>query len=1007
MASISENQAKLLAQLAEMFQFDQADLDFGIYRIMNYKRAEIKRFLQDDLIAQISVQLAKLSQSFYGAEPDKSAQAMAAAEADIYAHLTEFFSRYYDEGDFISQRRYKEGVYAIPYEGEEVKLYWANADQFYIKTSEYFRDYTFTTDSGAKVHFKMIEAETEKDNNKGKTRFFQLYQEKPFTLENGELIIYFEYKTGNKKNQTNCNEEVVAEFAKAASQYPDFSSLLTVLGGKSLLKKQLSRYTARNTFDYFIHKDLGNFLNRELVFYIKNEVVFLDDIDEQDERIIKEILVKAKIIRSIGTKIITFLAQIENFQKKLWLKKKFVVEAHYCITLDRVPHALYPQIIVNKAQVAEWKRLFAIQEIQTTGGRAHAALSAPLSIAFLEQNPYLVLDTAFFSAEFKEQLVESIENLDDTLDGLLIQSENFQALNLLVERYQKQVQCMYIDPPYNAKSSEILYKNNYKHSSWLSLIENRLILSKFFINHNSVYIAAIDEVENEKLGLLFDDVLSAFDGKTVVAVVINPSGQQGKNFSTTHEYLYFYYSDTDGRLAKEFRDDAHADIRGFMNGAKGEGLNYRRESGRNCFYPIYVKNNAILGFGAVCAHDFHPQSANVPCPDGAIAVYPVDADGIERKWLFERGTVEKINHQLSVKYNKKRNEWEIIRTKKLINYKTVWHDAKYSAKEHGTHLLTRMFGKSPFSFPKSIHAVRDCLYIATKMNTDAIIMDYFAGSGTTGHAVINLNREDGGRRKYILVEMGEYFDAVTKPRIQKIIYSMDTADGTKGWKDGKPVSRKGSSHIFRYLRLESYEDTLNNIELDDGSLTLIDNPAVKEQYILHYMLSHESKGSASLLNIDMLAHPFNYAMRITRKQESKIMNIDLVETFNYLIGLQVERNHALRSFAAEFTTGEYGAVAAELRHGTTYRFKIVEGTLANGDRTLVIWRDLTGDIIKDNAVLDAFVGHWKIYHGNFEYKKVYVNGGNNLLNLRSDNENWEVILIEEEMKKRMFSMEPV
>lgn len=234
---------------------------------------------------------------------------------------------------------------------------------------------------------------------------------------------------------------------------------------------------------------------------------------------------------------------------------------------------------------------------------------------------------------------------------------------------------------------------------------------------------------------------------------------------------------------------------------------------------------------------------------------------------------------------------------------------------------------------------------------------------------------------------------------------MDTEDGTKGWKDGKPVSRKGSSHAFKYLRLESYDDTLNNILIEGGILNFIDNPVVQEQYMLHYMLPNETQESASLLNIDMLEHPFNYAMSITRNQVSKETNIDLVETFNYLIGLKVERSHAMQSFDAEFTTGEYDAVTAELTSGTSYLFKMLEGTTISGDRTLVIWRDMTSDKIKDNAVLDAFFKQKKGSTIDFEYKKIFVNGNNNLLNLRTSDENWKVIFIEEEMKERMFSSE--
>lgn len=1047
MASITENQKKLMNKLTEMFQFDQADLDFGIYRIMNYKRNEIKRFLEQDLMSQISTQLSDLFQKSNSSELDKiekdikNAHAMdldedikagmltklkekkaaytvssdiSAVEADIYSHLTEFFSRYYDEGDFISQRRYKDGVYAIPYEGEEVKLHWANADQFYVKSSEYFKDYTFKTLYGQTVHFKIIEAEAEKDNNKGKNRFFQLHNEAPFALENSELIVYFEYEAGDKKKQENYSAEVITEFTKVVSQYPDFANLLTVSDGKSLLERQLNRYTARNTFDYFIHKDLGKFLNRELDFYIKNDVIFLDDIDEQDERKTKEYLVKAKIIRKIGKKIIAFLSQIEDFQKKLWLKKKFVVETNYCITLDRVPKKLYPQIIKNKVQHKEWVGLFKINEIQPTDGNlvdsAKIGFSDPLTIEFLEQNPYLILDTAFFSAVFKEQLIDGIDNLDENLDGLLIHSENFQALNLLQERYKEQVNCIYIDPPYNTNASEILYKNGYKHSSWSSLMRDRLLTSRSLLKADAIMCITIDDFEYHRLRYIANEVFGDENELGTALIRNNPQGRSTvKGFAVNHEFaLFFANSDnvkTIGRLEHSqkqkdrYSEMDETNIPFLWENFRKTGTDSNREDRPKQFYPIYI-DGANIQFAEMEWDEKNRKWDIITSPKNLFETWPISDTGEEKvwKWGIERATKNVKN----LKVEKDGQSYQLYR-KNYINEEgslpgTWWDKSKYAAGSHGTNMLTDLFGVTKkFDFPKSVYAVEDCLRVSGA-EKDSLILDFFAGSATTCHAVINLNRDDGGNRKYILVEMGEYFDTVTKPRIQKVIYSED-------WRDGKPVSHKGSSHAFKYMRLENYEDALNNIEINEGNLKYFTNPTVKEQYILHYMLPNETKDNVSLLNIDMLEHPFEYAMGITRKQESKAVNIDLVETFNYLIGLKVERSYALQSFDAEFTTSEYGAVTAKLNSGTTYRFKMVEGTIISGDRTLVIWRDLTGDKIKDSAVLDAFFERKKISTTDFEYKKIFVNGDNNLPNLRAGDESWKVILIEEEMKKRMFSTE--
>jgi len=396
---------KLKTKLAELFQLDQSDLDFGIYRIMNARREEIIRFLEHELLPQVreafkeyeSADKANLKRELeraendarkLGVDPDivskvkelrakyESASVdIAALETEVYDHLYNFFSRYYDEGDFISLRRYKEGVYAIPYEGEEVKLYWANYDQYYIKTTEHFRNYTFRVSDGRRVHFKIVEADTEKDNVKAaesRERRFFLHEEKPVVEEDGDLVIRFEYRPNRgKRKQADINNQTTQRVIEELTNDENLAAWLPLLTAKAptennpdrtILEKHLSDYTKRNTFDYFIHKDLGGFLKRELDFYIKNEVMHLDDIENESAPRVEQYLSKIKVIRRIAHKIIDFLAQIENFQKKLWLKKKFVVETNYCMTLDRVPEEFYPEIAANEAQREEWVRLFAIDE---------------------------------------------------------------------------------------------------------------------------------------------------------------------------------------------------------------------------------------------------------------------------------------------------------------------------------------------------------------------------------------------------------------------------------------------------------------------------------------------------------------------------------------------------------------------------------------------------------------------------------------------------------------------
>ncbi len=1002
---MSTQYEKLKAILREMFQMDQADLDFGIYRIMNAKRDEIERFLDKDLLPQVTSEFVKyrgteieekkkelmqLEKTLRdsGVSPDEAPKVKALREEiaqygdnealanDVFSHLSSFFRRYYDNGDFLSLRRYKKDTYAIPYEGEEVKLHWANADQYYIKTSEYLRDYSFKLSDGKRAHFKLVDATQEKDNIKteaGKERKFKLNEEEPIRIEGKDVFIQFVYLP-EKEKQENLNKKTIEILsAESGKKLNDFTEVFVLSPTeknprRTLLEKQLNAYTARFNFDFFIHKDLGGFLRRELDFYIKNEVLFVDDLDAQNEKKLKSAVAKVKVIKHVAQKIITFLAQLEDFQKKLWLKKKFVVECGYCVTLDRVPEELYTEIIGNEAQREEWVKLFAINEIRAD--LTKPGYSDPLTVEFLKANPYLLLDIKHYSEEFKAKLLASFENLDEACDGVIINSENFQALNLLFKKYREQVKCIYIDPPYNAKSSEIIYKNEYKHASWLSLMENRITIAKELLCAEGVSAIAIDEVEQERLGGILDGCLSEF-GKTCVTVIINPSGQQGDNFATVHEYVYFIYHVPGRYVALQNRED-NPDIRNFMNTAKGNTSNYLRESGPNCFYPIQIRKGEIIGFGDVCSPDFHPEACNIDKGDQVIEVYPVDSDGTERKWVFARDTVEEIIDDLKPEFNEGSKVWEIIRTKSELNYKTVWTDKKYIAKTNGTRLLNMILGvkSNKFSYPKSVFLVQDSLQAMFNNSKQGVALDYFAGSGTTAHAVINLNRDDNGKRKYVLVEMGDYFDTVLKPRVQKIAYSKD-------WKDGKPLSREGISHMFKYMCLESYDDTLDNLVVSrtDEQQKTLESMSVqaREDYMLSYLLDIETMTSNSILNIERFGDPLNYTLKIRNDNELKDQRIDLVETFNYLIGLYVEQ--------IKFLEG----------------FKVLQGKLRTGEKTLIIWRNTTE---KSNEDLDAFF----ISQGydKKDWGFVFVNGDNNLENLKSSEHKWIVRMIEEEFKKRMF-----
>lgn len=899
---------------------------------------------------------------------------VTALENEVFSHLTTFFSRYYDEGDFISKRRYKDNTYAIPYNGEEVKLYWANADQYYIKTSEYFKNYTFRLADHRAVHFVLKEASTEQNNNKAQNnqeRRFALYEEEgepTVEIIDGELNIYFTYELMPKATkQNNLNISAVEKLKSIIpSEWEALMQPVSNTDSRLLIEKHLTDYTAKNSFDYFIHKDLGGFLRRELDFYIKNEVMHLDDLDAAH---IQAQLSTVKAIKGVGDKIIRMLASIEDFQKKLWLKKKFVVQTDYCITLDRVPESLYAEICANEEQRKEWVHLFAIDEIE--GNITTEGYSKPLTEKFLKENPFLVLDTQFFSAEFKHKLLASIDNMDEQCNGLLINSENFQALEILQEKFQDKLDGIYIDPPYNTDATPILYKNSYKDSSWMTLMNDRFGVSKRLINKVGFWSVAIDDVELHNLYKIMESSFYNYDLFQVIVNHYPGSGTGRSNVSKTHEYNLFAVPKGEDLLRGEPIEERQR-TRSFCRA--GTGDNNHREGRPNSFYAVLVEpeTKKIVGFEtppALSVKDYPKCSTE----EGYIRIYPIGKDGQERCWslgfesakkALDDGLLECTSSNTIIRLYNDEADWGLL--------PSLWVDKKFSATTWGTNLLTHIFGNSGlFSFPKSLYTVMQAIYAGTYLKKQALLLDYFAGSGTTGHAVINLNREDNGNRKYILCEMAEYFSTVTKPRIEKVIYSED-------WRDGKPVSRKGISQCFKYIRLEQYEDTLNNLVLKEESnlFNSAGNQGFKESYMLGYMMDTEARGS--LFSLEWFVNPFAMTLKTTKDNELVETPVDMVETFNFLIGLHVETEHWHKD-------GNICVV-----EGVTHR---------KNEKALVIWRNCE---VVDNQALNRFFEKMDYSTLARDFDVIYVNGDNTLPNLRRDEDRWKVVLIEEEFKNRMF-----
>lgn len=1000
---------ELVKKLKEIFQIDRPELDFGIYRILNAKADEINDYLENTLKKKIGDALAtagnankeelekQLSLAIKGAEDagfnsddspkvkdlrlQISATSTGANEHEnaVFTHLLSFFSRYYDSGDFVSKRRYKGDTYAIPYAGEEVMLHWANKDQYYIKSGENFANYSFKLDDGRKVSFKLLAADTAKDNRKDndadrrfvliephiRTKFDEEgyeYEEEyqPVSViksdDTEELVIQFEYKSVKKGTKQEAlvlealqsvltNEQVQSDWVDITNREPTEKK-----PNRTLLEKHLTTYTQRNTADYFIHKNLGGFLSNELDFYIKNEVMNLDNV--QNAEVFADIEKQLRMIqclRSIASDVITFLAQLENFQKKLWTKKKFIVETNYNISLDRVPLELYPMFVKNQKQWEQWVKLGFIESTDVK------------SIEFLKENNGLLIDTQLYDVEQKNTILARIENIDDNIDGLLVSSDNYQALSLLDKQFQGKINTIYIDPPYNTDAGPILYKNGFRDSSWISLMETRLELGKKMLSKKGIICCTIDDYELYNLAKLMEEVFYEIAG--TVAIRIKPSGRPIPNgFALAHEYALFAKKDENtpierlDRTAEQLARYRDSDDKSpyFWEMLRKAGGGASQKDRPTMCYPFLLAEDGSISL-AQCSYNAQTeQYENISAPeDNEKLVWPERDDNSMGRWylskdrvanmLTELKAVKQDNGKYFIYYRRRPNEG--------VQPLSFWADAKYSATEHGTALIKKLFGNSNvFSYPKSIHAVEDCLKVGGAKEKNSIVLDYFAGSGTTGHAVINLNRSDNGNRKFILVEQGEYFNEVTKPRVLKNAYSSK-------WLNGKAQDNDSMSMILKTVVLESYEDTLNNLELKkpQQQLKLLEElPSdAKSDYLINYMLETESKGS--LLSTDDFKKPFDYKMKIAVDSSgaSEEQNIDLVETFNYLIGLHVN------------------TIESNIERG----YVRIEGELPSGERALVLWRDCEKIQYND---FTKFASRFDLFAKQKTFDVIYVNGDHNL-----------------------------
>jgi adenine-specific DNA-methyltransferase len=548
----------------------------------------------------------------------------------------------------------------------------------------------------------------------------------------------------------------------------------------------------------------------------------------------------------------------------------------------------------------------------------------------MEEHPTLVVNTAHFKSEFKEHLLSAFEDLDGSTDGILIQSENYQAPRFLECKYAGKIKCIYIDPPYNTGSDEFIYKDRYQHSSWLAMIEERLRLAPTKLTEDGSIFVSIDDTECSHLWLLLgialgsDNYLGSFVWRRR-----SSSAMSAKPLSLDHEYVLLYGKDSRKSslhgLARTIDDYPFEDEEGrYASTDLTVGMTKEQRPGQ-CYAIKNPRTGVEYPPNPQRVWRFFPDTMACVIADDLI-IWPDEVGGeMERPRYKTYYGPEKLKP-------KPCSSW--IETPSTNDREIEEEESEYDLEilvsgmnQEGGKVVEDIFGSKSYAYPKPVSLIRSFIRAATR--GDDLVFDFFAGSGTTAHAVISLNREDNGQRKFIMVEMASYFDTVLLPRIQKVMY-------TPEWKDGKPKRLPTQEEIERtprlikVLRLESYEDALHNLVTDETLKR--EEPranAHKERlgsdtYRLSYLVSLPLEANTSMLNLAALEHPFDYTIEILTEDGPRMEIVDLVESFNFLHGLHVER---LETWVNDLDNRTYRAVKARNR---------------DGRRMLILWRDMEG-----------------------------------------------------------------
>ncbi|WP_423908547.1 site-specific DNA-methyltransferase [Candidatus Spongiihabitans sp.] len=834
-----------------MFTGAEVDGDSGFVNLMRMKRAYF-RSIRPQLMAEI----------------DRRAERQTSFREELFDKLYTFFNRYFCESGSIYFRHLPafsktyERVYA---DGQDVALSWKTQMLYYVKSDVLVRSMPVElNEEGMPQNTRLLyfdASEVEHKKNNERKEFVFAFDEVKRSPKGWVIHFKVSYSKNGAKTRA---DEILKQCRKERIPL-----------SKDELQKAIGVFQRQTEANFFINKDARGFLHEQFDLWVY-QYIFQEETVFEEKRI-RQI----QAIKDTAYNIIDFIAQFEDELCRVWEKPKFVRNVNYVVTLDKLADGVLNKIIKHqgaKAQIKEWRELGMVDNQFSMTAIFNGQKSLADKNGASGECQFLPLDTAHFK-DLELDILGCLGNLDEVLDGELVHSENWQALNSLQKRYREKVKCIHIDPPYNTKTSGFLYRNDYKHSSWLTMMDNRVHCSLGWLSDDGSFLCHIDENEYERLHLLMDNS-GLLNAGTVIWDKRNPM-TGGSGIAKQHEYVIF-------RMKTDQTFNAQSKNIKIML-AKAEAIIKRNDGVTDTAkkqYAEWVSRNSKLSGGEQACRFLDDEGlvyrdvslrAPEPRTDKKFfipLIHPVTGkpcavppNGFSRTPETLQKMIDKGEILFGSDETTQPRQKRILEDGSKYQISSVMPDAR-----RGKSDLDKL-GLKNFPYCHSVFFYTGLIGSGAESGSGNIL-DYFAGSGTTAHAVINLNREDGGERKYLLIEMGEYFHTVLLPRIKKVVYSKD-------WKDGKPVSREGSSHCLKYYTLEQYEESLKNARYEDGEQLELDSAKSPfEQYVF--------------FGDDKLAH----AVKPLKNGKLKINlhnlypDIDIAESLSNILGKQIRHRTA-------------------------------------------------------------------------------------------------------------------